>query len=312
LVTDFGIAKAAAQAKGSGGVGPLTTEGMILGTPHYMSPEQAAGETLDPRSDLYSLGVVLYHMLSGDLPFDGDDASTVLSKHLTAAPTPIRSLRPEVPAALASVLERLLAKSPGRRYDSAADVSRALVEAVPTAAHDRTHARIPGKRRKASGRRIATAALGSVAIAFAGVFTVSAATSKAPAVTAQAPDIPDSVVTALRAIGALERGERLQLVFVPSGRTLRDALLLTDRNMVRVTRRGPRRYPTNTVGPGDLRTFHHFGLRSGLRTGVVVARAGRSDTLYTDLGLREVYELRHFLLRLGGATSQLSDPDLAI
>jgi hypothetical protein len=142
-------------------------------------------------------------------------------------------------------------------------------------------------------------ALGIVAIAIAGVFALSAATSRAPAVTAQAPSIPDSVVAALRALGALERGERLQVVFVPSGRTLRDALLLTDRHLIRVTTRGPRRYPAHTLKPSDLRTFHHFGLRRGLRTGVVVARAGRADTLFADLGLRELYEIRHFLLRLG-------------
>jgi hypothetical protein len=98
----------------------------------------------------------------------------------------------------------------------------------------------------------------------------------------------------------LGRGERLQAVFVPYGRTLRDALILTDRYMVRVTPRGPRRYSADSVGARALRTYHSFELRRGLRTGLmVVTRPGRADTLFSDLGVRELYEMRHFLARLG-------------
>ena len=135
LVTDFGIAKAAEAAK-SAAAGPLTTEGMILGTPQYMSPEQAAGEPLDGRSDIYSLGVVLYHILAGEPPFDGESAQAILAKQLTAIPPPMRSHRRDLPADLVAVLDRMLAKDPERRFATAADVSRALVVALPTAAHD--------------------------------------------------------------------------------------------------------------------------------------------------------------------------------
>src|SRR5260370_679239 len=99
LVTDFGIAKAAQQAS----VSQLTTEGMVVGTPHYMSPEQATGERVDARSDIYALGIVLYQLLTGDPPFDGESAQSILMKHATADPVPSRRGRGDGPPALPPV-----------------------------------------------------------------------------------------------------------------------------------------------------------------------------------------------------------------
>ena len=147
LVTDFGIAKAAQAAQGGTGE-QLTTEGMIIGTPQYMSPEQAAGDKVDGRSDIYSLGIVLYQMLSGAPPFDGDSSASILAKQLTQAPSPIRQARSDVSEELAFVLERMLAKNPARRVQTARELSRALVDALPTAARDRV--RMPLRRRLAS------------------------------------------------------------------------------------------------------------------------------------------------------------------
>src|SRR5256884_7251704 len=135
LVTDFGIAKAAQEASAS----QLTTEGMVVGTPHYMSPEQATGERVDGRSDIYALGVVLYQMLAGTPPFEGESAQSVLMKQATVDPVPIRELRGDVPAALAGVIERMLAKDPADRYQTAEELSRALIAALPGAAHDGLH-----------------------------------------------------------------------------------------------------------------------------------------------------------------------------
>src|SRR5467141_2016481 len=100
LVTDFGIAKAAQAATAQ----QLTTEGMIIGTPQYMSPEQAAGDQVDGRSDIYSLGIVLYQILSGEPPFDGDSSASILAKQLTQVPAPIRRSRSDVPEELSFVL----------------------------------------------------------------------------------------------------------------------------------------------------------------------------------------------------------------
>src|SRR2546430_13738009 len=109
---------------------------MIVGTPEYMSPEQASGDPLDGRSDIYSLGVVVYQMLAGSPPFEGPSSAAILAQQLTEEPTPIRRIRPDVPEEMAVVLERMLEKNRSRRFQMAGEVSRALVGALPTAASD--------------------------------------------------------------------------------------------------------------------------------------------------------------------------------
>src|SRR5258707_13513609 len=146
LVTDFGIAKAAqaAHAKKPDSA-QLTSEGMIVGTPEYMSPEQASGDPLDGRSDIYSLGVVLYQMLAGAPPFEGPSSASVLAQQITEPPEPIRRHRPDVPEEMAVGLERTMEKTRTKRFQMASEVSRALVGALPTAARDQV--RVPLRRR---------------------------------------------------------------------------------------------------------------------------------------------------------------------
>ena len=119
LITDFGIARSSA-ADG------LTRVGEVIGTPQFMSPEQAAGEELDGRSDLYSLGVVGFFALTAKLPFQAPTAQALLGMHLTQAPPSVTSLRPDLPAALAAVIDRCLAKDPDDRFAG----GEALVSAV--------------------------------------------------------------------------------------------------------------------------------------------------------------------------------------
>jgi predicted Ser/Thr protein kinase len=123
MVTDFGIARLAEAA-------PITATGQMLGTVHYVSPEQVCGDPIDGRSDLYSLGVVGFLALSGTFPFDAELASAVLVAHVNKPAPPLRSVRPTVPATLASIVDRCLAKEPARRYQSARELVLALESAI--------------------------------------------------------------------------------------------------------------------------------------------------------------------------------------
>jgi serine/threonine-protein kinase len=111
-VTDFGIARAATSLK-------ITHSGIILGTAHYVSPEQAMGEPAGPHSDLYSLGVVLYEMLIGELPYDADSSLGVAIKHVNGQLRPPQEVDPLIPAGINAVTVRLLAKDPEDRYPDA-------------------------------------------------------------------------------------------------------------------------------------------------------------------------------------------------
>ena len=121
MVTDFGIARAAA------GETRLTVTGVAVGTPAYMSPEQALGEReIDGRSDLYSLAVVGYHMLTGETPFKAVNTPAMLVKHVSERPRPVRERRPDVPSYLAVAIDRALSKRPEDRWTDAAEFRDAL------------------------------------------------------------------------------------------------------------------------------------------------------------------------------------------
>ncbi|MFZ5623647.1 MAG: protein kinase domain-containing protein [Gemmatimonadota bacterium] len=123
MVTDFGIAKALSATSGA----TLTGLGVAIGTPSYMSPEQAAGERdIDGRSDLYSLGIVSYQMLTGQLPFTAPTVAGILMKHITEPAPLVTTVRPDVPEDLALAVSRCLEKDPENRWSSADQLRRAL------------------------------------------------------------------------------------------------------------------------------------------------------------------------------------------
>jgi serine/threonine-protein kinase len=122
-LADFGIAKVLESNTNLTGTG-------IIGTPDYMSPEQARGETLDHRSDLYALGVVAYQCLTGQSLFRATTPMGVIFKHVSEAPQPLRALRPEIPAEVEKVVLKALAKDPNARYATTAEFARALAAAA--------------------------------------------------------------------------------------------------------------------------------------------------------------------------------------
>jgi serine/threonine-protein kinase len=122
-VTDFGIARSLAEEG-------LTADGRVLGTTDYVSPEQALGHDVGPQSDLYSLGIVLYEMLTGDVPFHGDNQVAVAMKHVREDLPDVQMRRPEVSSALAAVVDMATAKDLGRRYRTDADLIADLEEVL--------------------------------------------------------------------------------------------------------------------------------------------------------------------------------------
>ena len=131
-VLDFGLAKAETESssRGDTAVATLaaTQEGRVVGTPSYMSPEQAEGKTVDTRSDIFSLGIVFYEMLSGERPFAGGTAAAIVSSILRDTPRPVNELQPALPRELARLVHRCLAKDPIDRYQSAIDLRHGLEE----------------------------------------------------------------------------------------------------------------------------------------------------------------------------------------
>jgi eukaryotic-like serine/threonine-protein kinase len=172
-VADFGIAKAADATA-------MTRTSLVLGTVRYLSPEQAMGEAVGSASDLYSLGVVLYEMLTGEVPFQAEGPIAIAMKHVSQEPAPLWELAPEVPAFLNAVTLKLLEKDPEKRYESAEEVAddlkRFLAREVPLAT-TATAERTPAEEEQPARRRrlLLVAALLALPVAIMLVVSIGAA-----------------------------------------------------------------------------------------------------------------------------------------
>jgi serine/threonine protein kinase/TPR repeat protein len=165
LLMDFGIAKMMDAA----GDSTLTSSGTIVGTPHYMSPEQASGDPhLDHRTDIYSLAVVGYHMLTGGVPFEGENTRAILFKQMMESPRSMRELVPEVPEALMAAVSKGMAKEPSDRYPTIEAFATAL---EATSADEVKPLQITGTApvRKSRTRPLVLAAIAAIAVVAAGV-----------------------------------------------------------------------------------------------------------------------------------------------
>ncbi|MGH7644734.1 MAG: serine/threonine-protein kinase, partial [Gemmatimonadales bacterium] len=171
VLADFGIAKALEAAT------QLTVTGHVLGTPHYMSPEQGSGAPLDGRADQYSLACVGYHLLTGQVPFHAESVHPLIQKHALEEPTPIQELRRDVPRFLGSAIQRAMAKAPDDRFPTMEDFATAVWPERPLAPagapQGMAAARDPGGRRRGPGASaVAVAASFAVLVALGGVYVL--------------------------------------------------------------------------------------------------------------------------------------------
>jgi serine/threonine protein kinase len=201
-ITDFGIARTLDEEG-------LTADGRVLGTTDYVSPEQALGHDCTGQSDLYSLGIVLYEMLTGDVPFRGENQVAVAMRHVREPLPDVQELRPEVSASLAAVVDRSTAKDLGRRYPDDGEMIRDLEDALalesarsghvggeatsvlPTLP-ERAQRRVP-LRARIRGRWLFAAALALAALVVAGVLFLGAGNTERGTGTADAPPAPPGI-----------------------------------------------------------------------------------------------------------------------
>ncbi|HEX9485858.1 MAG TPA: protein kinase [Gemmatimonadales bacterium] len=198
MLTDFGISKALQAATG------LTATGTIIGTPHYMAPEQGKGAPVDGRADQYSLGVVGYRMITAELPFSGDSVHTIIYKHIYEEPPLASAKRPGIPGSLTVAVSRALAKEPDQRFPTMEDFATAVWPEQPVAS--------PAKSRGAARPRSRTAADAPTEITGAPTTPISSAKSRKPAPPARrrsrAPAVIGLVVVAAGVGGYLMLGRR--------------------------------------------------------------------------------------------------------
>jgi len=240
FVADFGISRVATAAEAA-------PEGTRSGTPHYMSPEQVAGDRLDGRADVYALGIVLYEAATGRRPITGTSAINVMANQVSQAPESFAVVAPDLPKALATIISRALEKDPANRWGSAREMAEALRAASaadkllsPKLVRRRTRRRWFGRTAMVvGGLMLGMALFGYLAFQI----WLGFRSGVPPAIDAAAPNIPAAVLDSGRMLGALRDGDSVRYVFAPSGHGVRDAIFATPGELVVVTEGRARRFP---------------------------------------------------------------------
>jgi serine/threonine-protein kinase len=290
-VVDFGLAKMRAETQQPG----ITSPGIVCGTPEYMSPEQARGDPLDARSDLYSIGVLLYQLLTGRLPFEADSPTQVVLAHLTDPPRDPRLVAPErqIPASLVDVTLKALAKTPKDRFQDADEFAAELARAFQQAsqASNGTASVVPGPGK--SVRCASCGALNPAAQKFCGECgapTTSTNMTTVPPRPSQAPPMPT------RPMPASDRppaGDRSRLPELPFIAREEDLAWLEARRAEARSLTGAR--IVGDVGIGKTRLLREF-LEFASAAGDTVVQTG-PDPAWAEVGC---WTLRQSIVRLAG------------
>jgi serine/threonine-protein kinase len=244
MITDFGVAKAiasSAEPSVGGEDSTLTRAGFTIGTPAYMAPEQAAGDRdIDQRADLYSLGVMAFEMVSGRVPFEGTTPRELLTAQLTLRPPPLAQLRPDVPPALAALIQDCLAKDPKDRPASAEQIL-AVLEELPVTGGSHPSLAVVVARNRWVRRGLAAAAV--LLLAFIGIRLATARNDSAPV----------SAVTSLAVLPFLSRSADSADAYLAQGLT--DALsaaLARDPSVRVASRLATAEYAERTAPPAEI------------------------------------------------------------
>ena len=293
-ITDFGIALVTSRRA-------RELLGSTTGTPLYMSPEQALGEQVDGRSDVYALGVVLYEMLTGTCPFSGRNATEVIAKHISAPIPKVSEREPQMPVALVRLVDRMLSKEPAGRPTAAELVKELTAASTPDGLL--TPSQVRWRHWKRRGIYLAIAAVSAVPVIVIGArillrvmaFWVSGGEGADPAMLVSGGAVPDSIVRLARETRSVHANEHVAFVFIQAHHTFADALVVTDSAIIRRTPQGTIR---RSLKESDinLQPIKRGGSAGGL---LIVKRKGAApDTLYQDLSGREAFLLMNEFVAL--------------
>jgi hypothetical protein len=296
IVTDFGIAlvttRAASQA-----------EGVTSGTPGYMSPEQLLGEPVDGRSDIYAVGVLLFEMLTGRLPFVATSLPAMVAQHMTQPLPVLAALRPEVPTALVEITQQCLEKAVANRPTAAELVSLLTAAITPAALQSPAQVKRATRRRRLAITGSLAVAGGTVVVLLVAVvvrlLTLIFADGAEPALIAFYEAIPRAVIDEARAAGALLPDERVQLAFSQAGAPAGEVLLITDQHIVRRAGGAVRRYRFDDADLDLSRNISLWGPSTALAT--VTTPSGARDTVLAKVTGTEMLRLSSGLAALAAA-----------